>query len=308
MNLKASSKSEKIYSKNDTLLTIAIPTYNRCSYLRELMPLLLGYVEKINVDGRMIEILVSDNDSNDATGEYIASLDWHQCLSYYRNEKNIGGDENFLMCIERSAGRYVWLFGDDDLISASGVEMVYDVLRGDYYDLVVAKDENYVCGLKASESFGSLKEFTDAMSLVNPHFLLAHTLITSNIFRKSIFNVELARGFIHTNYAHMYGLLLSLMGRSRKEGLIFVFNESVIKVRDVRAAFSEAPKNLLQKQKDYLDFIGNSLDNENIKKYAKNFYREEMIRRGINKIKSIMGKIPLFKRVFKMVKKLSWRA
>lgn len=283
-------------------LTIAIPTYNRCQYLEELVPILLGTIEEINGTQKKIELLISDNASSDETKKYVTSLAKHECLKYFRNENNLGAEANYLSCIEKASGTYVWLFGDDDLINYSGVDRVFKVIEEGDYELIIAKDENYTTGLKYSVSYTSIKEFVDTMSILNPHFILAHTLITSNIFKKSTFNIKLARGFSHTDYSLMYGLMLSLLDVSKKEGLVYVFNDPIIKVRDVRAQFAAHLKKLIRKQADYIDFIGNAYDNEKIRGYGRNFYRIAMIRQAFNNINVVVGKIPFVRDYYRRLR------
>ena len=288
------SSANLFQDASDVLLTIAIPTYNRHRYLAELIPVLLAQMDQINSDKTVIELLIVDNASSDGTGQYIESLDQRSYLKYCRNEKNIGGDANFLMCIKGAIGKYVWLFGDDELVVDSGVMKVLDVVNEGRYDLIVAKDMDYITGLKSSRHFDNFKEFTSVFSKINAHFILAHTLITSNIFKKSSFDIAFAYGLLHTNYAHMYGLLNGLKNR----GSVYVFNEPIIKVRDIRPDFAEPIVNLLQTQKAYINFVGHTFDNEKMKIYARNFYRAAIARQiCINFFK----RVPFAKKLYKLL-------
>lgn len=96
---------------NDILLTIAIPTFNRGNFLiRALNSILSQYDERI-------EVLVSDNASEDNTESIVAELKAkYSQLKYIRNEQNIGPDKNFLQCMALAKGEFILLLGDDDLI------------------------------------------------------------------------------------------------------------------------------------------------------------------------------------------------
>jgi glycosyltransferase involved in cell wall biosynthesis len=96
------------------LLTIAVPTFNRASCLRELLSLLADQLK----DQPRVELIISDNASPDETPavvqEFIAN---GLRVRYLRNTKNIGPDANFLQCFEQASGKHIWLFGDDDLVT-----------------------------------------------------------------------------------------------------------------------------------------------------------------------------------------------
>src|SRR5277367_2609330 len=103
------------------LLTIAIPTFNRCQFLRQLLDS-LG--EQTRGDDR-VEILVSDNASPDETSAVVAEARRQGTrLNYIRNEENIGADANFLQCYERATSKYLWIFSDDDLLRPGAVHLI----------------------------------------------------------------------------------------------------------------------------------------------------------------------------------------
>ena len=115
------------------LLTIAIPTYNRAGYLREL---LLGFEDQLKNDSR-VELIVSDNCSPDETPAVVQDFVTHGLqLRYIRNTQNVGPDANFLQCFEQARGKYVWLFSDDDLIVPGGVAKIVSYCGLADYDLI----------------------------------------------------------------------------------------------------------------------------------------------------------------------------
>lgn len=218
------------------LLTIAVPTYNRARYLEELLPLL---VTQIKGEPRsMVELLVIDNASTDGTRDLIASK-FADSLRYLRNPENIGGDRNFLECIKAAQGKYVWLFGDDEVMNPGGVRRVIEALAQEP-DLVIA-ESNFA----ATKAFESYKALLQHVSDQDPVFPVHHTLITKNIFPRSKFDLPLAQGTVQTNYGHMYGLVESL--KSATKVIVLSAQESAFHVRDVRAEFADPPTNLEDK-------------------------------------------------------------
>ena len=106
-------------------LTIAIPTYNRLSTLKQSLQKILDYTKGHNE----IELFVSDNASTDGKKEYIENLQKkYRELKYYRNDNNLGLDGNFLNCFQKAKGKYLWMISDDDYLMESAVEMVLQVL------------------------------------------------------------------------------------------------------------------------------------------------------------------------------------
>jgi abequosyltransferase len=107
------------------LLTIAIPTYNRARYLRELLSVLFDQL----ISEPRVELIISDNASPDETPDVIAEFQQRGLrLRNIRNETNIGADCNFLQCFEQARGKYVWIFGDDDILPSGSLTVVLKLL------------------------------------------------------------------------------------------------------------------------------------------------------------------------------------
>ncbi|WP_158819788.1 glycosyltransferase [Granulicella sp. S156] len=112
------------------LLTIAIPTFNRAVHLAELLavlePQLAAYPQ--------VELLVSDNASEDTTPQILAAAQERFAaqgipLVIHRHAVNVGADANFVSCYHRARGRFFWLCGDDDLIVPGGLAQVMPHLQ-----------------------------------------------------------------------------------------------------------------------------------------------------------------------------------
>ncbi len=112
---------------NSKILTIGIPTYNGALRIRETIDSIAPQL------GPDCEILVSDNASSDKTQEVVLELSqkYPGLISYHRNRENRGFDGNLNAIFDRALGRYVWLFGDDDILSAGAVAAVRPLLEKD---------------------------------------------------------------------------------------------------------------------------------------------------------------------------------
>lgn len=98
------------------LLTIAIPTFNRASFLDQQLTWLATAIKGFESE---CEIIISDNCSTDKTQEIINK--WRQIFTQTtfttnKNQTNIGVMANIAYCFQAARTEYVWVIGDDDPI------------------------------------------------------------------------------------------------------------------------------------------------------------------------------------------------
>lgn len=89
--------------------SIAIPTFNRCNYLKKAIKSVL---RQKNIS---LEIILSDNCSTDKTREVVKEFK-DKRIKYFKNKKNIGFPLNVRKCLEKASGKYIFTLSDDDLI------------------------------------------------------------------------------------------------------------------------------------------------------------------------------------------------
>jgi len=105
------------------LLSIWIPTFNRADYLKRLLESL--YSQSIEfIDSGVLEIIVSDNCSQDST-EQLCEQSFEK-IEYRKQTVNMGFDRNFSLGFSECAGEFIWTIGDDDFIQPGAVA---DILR-----------------------------------------------------------------------------------------------------------------------------------------------------------------------------------
>jgi len=108
------------------LLTFSIPTWNRAPFLAELLETLLPQF----TGETRAELLISDNHSTDETEDVVQDFQARGLpCRYVRNAENIGSDANFLQCFQLAAGKYVWVFGDDDLLMPNALAQLLSLLE-----------------------------------------------------------------------------------------------------------------------------------------------------------------------------------
>lgn len=206
------------------LLTIAIPTFNRSSWLDLCLS---QVVMQSKSQGTAVEILVSNNNSTDNSEEvvkkYIAS---GSAIYYIKNTENIGPDRNLLQAFVKANGRYVLVMGDDDVLLDGALERILNILkRGDYgvvflnsygfaSDFIAERPRSYLHGYTV---FTNVNEFIRKAS-----YLL--TFISVNIIRKEFVDEDLLYQLVNSNLVQL-GWTFSALLKSEKN--VFVNEYSV---------------------------------------------------------------------------------
>ncbi len=231
--------------KNNVLLTIAVPTYNRIECLKDLLPELIQQC-KLYPE---IEIFISDNCSTDGTAEYVTGLTAaNSQVRFGVNSVNVGADANFIVCVENARGKYVWLFGDDEVLCKGAIDRIMGILRTCTASLIVVGFDQRL-GYTESQFFATFSEYVNS---VNPNQLMEQTLITCNIFLKNIFNIQIARKRIMSNLGHMYAIFDSL----KKQGSVCLVSDQIFTVNDYRAPTDTVIKTPLFKSWEYTIYLG----------------------------------------------------
>ncbi|MCI7539548.1 MAG: glycosyltransferase [Veillonellaceae bacterium] len=102
------------------LVSILIPTHNRLSYLRQSLKSALGQTYP------NLEIIVSDDNSNDDRIETFMHTEVHDSRISYFHHKGLGfqRSENITWLLSHFHGEYFQLLMDDDLIAPEKIEMM----------------------------------------------------------------------------------------------------------------------------------------------------------------------------------------
>jgi len=111
---------------NMPLLTIAIPTFNKASYLEECLKSLKDALPENEND---IEILIINNNSSDKTESIINTVSDEITLRYIKNQTNIGSNKNFKKCVTEAKGRFVWIFKDDNIFFKYSIKSILHTLK-----------------------------------------------------------------------------------------------------------------------------------------------------------------------------------
>lgn len=112
--------------KNEVLLTIGIPTFNRAVWLDNSLNIL---IPQLKVIGLEIELVISNNASIDQTDEVIEKYRSAFPIIYNKNQENIGAIKNIYKCLCLANGKYVWILGDDDFVERNFLYRFLEVIK-----------------------------------------------------------------------------------------------------------------------------------------------------------------------------------
>lgn len=106
------------------LVTIAIPTYNRREYLQDALH------SALSQSYPNIEVVVSDNSSQDGTAEVVSQIQ-DERLIFLRQQENLGMIGNWNACLARASGEFFLMLSDDDLLESRAIERLVRAIVDD---------------------------------------------------------------------------------------------------------------------------------------------------------------------------------
>lgn len=183
-------------------LTIAIPTYNRIEKLQICIEKVLQQIE-----GKPVELIICDNASTDCTQEVLERINNNR-FTYYRNETNVGPDNNFLLGYERAKGEYVMLLGDDDYFLPGAIDSILDALSKNpvmvYLNSSSLKKENPFKFSRPRFEERGLLEYTDRDAFYEQVDIFV-TFMSAMILKTSVVkNIKDKEQYIGTYFIQSY--------------------------------------------------------------------------------------------------------
>lgn len=214
------------------ILTIAVPTWNRASILDNALSALLP---QINQNKDIVEIIISDNASDDNTNQVIkkhCALNNELNIIHNTQSENTGYFGNFHKCRTLSTGTYFWLLSDNDFIAKGLVNYILEKLLEHKPSFIFLKD------WKHSNKVGKR---TDFKSEIYPVFKAIEkfnyktTLISAVVFKNDKSNdVEL---FSHFKGNTFLGFIFFLESLKNKSDAIEITGASLF-IRDTKVSFN----------------------------------------------------------------------
>ena len=187
------------------LLTIGIPTYNRALKLKSLLTVINNQISKMS--DPKIELIISNNNSNDGTKEVIKKFKFSDKISVKLiNQKiNIGFDANVDSLLKSSSGLYTWTLADDDELFDGAIQEIYDLTESyNNYKFIFI---NYLVST-GNENINSTyppnnNKEVDSINLLET-IDYANGNISSCIFKTSEWNKIEIEPYKNTLYIHLF--------------------------------------------------------------------------------------------------------
>ena len=200
------------------LITIAIPTYNRCNSCIATVKNFISQIEKNNFEDE-VHIFISDNHSTDSTYEELLKLQakYPELIEINRNETNLGMGQNFLCCIKNCNTKYLWMPGDDDIYFDNALRDVILTLKK-YPSLIYIFLNCYHPATNTKtikikkDFFGSLQECLKLCGISSTH--ISPTIVKTDLIK------EIPIDPIAEEWALWQKII-----RIQKNGDAYIFNE-----------------------------------------------------------------------------------
>jgi len=203
-------------------LSICIPTYNRAKYLPETLNSIINQIDESIRD--KVEICISDNASQDNTNQIVESYKAkHPHITYFRWEKNMGADNNYLKVVEIAHGKYCWFLGSDDIIKEGSLGKILSELKP-HCDLYLCNVDICDINMNFIKKYKSFKKnvHTQVFTFGTPEKLEIYLGSTKSlvslfgylsciVFLKEKWDsINFDKAFIGSAYSHTY-ILLSML-------------------------------------------------------------------------------------------------
>jgi glycosyltransferase involved in cell wall biosynthesis len=223
------------------LLTIAIPTYNRLSFLENSLKQLMS---QIAAGSDTVTICISDNASDDGTERLVRDFQqkFPGIISYQKNPSNLGFNLNMIEVMKMAEGEFVWLMGDDDIVAPGGIQKVINAIKqSDYQNIgLVALGHNsyymedgrrvvYFDTTDAQKPASYVLERKDVIRLDFPNSTFISVLIYQNQALKDVLEVHetlIREALFWRDYIHTF--IYQLMFLKHQNLSAFKINEVII--------------------------------------------------------------------------------
>ncbi|MDI9333932.1 MAG: glycosyltransferase [Cytophagales bacterium] len=248
------------------MLTLAIPTYNRKSFLVDLLNSIEKNVSILNKN--LFEVWIVDNDSTDGTGNIENNFTFN--LKYIKNDSNIGCNKNINKCYTTPKTPYIWVIGDDEILPIGSIDKILSLIITEKPGLIINKIQGHRTLSDIPEVFPSYQSFAHYADYVNPYLLIYHSYISANIIRNDCYDELFHDKMHHSLYDWFHAITSRLI--ENKSKICFTSNPNLI-VRATRAPSSEHLSQdarnkfhveTCNAQVDYLNWIKNTINLVNI--------------------------------------------
>lgn len=226
-----------------TLLSINIPTYERLQSFSAVLTELVKDIDRLDSSIKaLVQINISDNDSVCYKQKELLCKELEKKFSINifikKNDYNDGGHMNVHNChVSSQSSTFTWVLGDDDHVLEGSLEYITNILLN-YKDnlglLILSGGYAIHPEILKYKYYESYYDLAKKAVEFQPHYLIAHTLISSNVYRTNCFiareslytiNSLYSRYGHWTGFPHMRGLISGLL---RTNTMVMVSNKQTL--------------------------------------------------------------------------------
>ncbi len=169
-------------------LGVVLPTYNRANYAYEnvthLIPQLAAHKDSVT-------LLISDNASTDNTKMLLEPLSGQHpdIICYVRQKENIGPHANFYYGVKNIDAEYIYLLGDDDIVSPNFIDTILKLLYDNpgvgllHFNYLEGPEDLHIIRNHHKRIFDNnlVKKYKDGKQFVK-ELLIAPSFMSANVF------------------------------------------------------------------------------------------------------------------------------
>jgi len=186
-------------------VSICIPTYNRCSYLKTLLEQICPLITRAADQGQ-VEVCISDNGSNNGTGALLQEFDEKfSFLACRRNDENQGFGRNLWETAAMAKGEHIYFTGDDDLFLDNAIEVLLaNVKTG--ADLILMNSHPTAHLFKRYVEPGKTMSLETLDRYIEEVGIFHGSFIGNLMFRREVFQeyCNIGRAVFQSAYPHLF--------------------------------------------------------------------------------------------------------
>lgn len=198
------------------LLTVTIPTYRRPLLLTKTLRNICSQINgKANVAVHIYDD--SDGTENKLCVESVRLEYPDAHIEYNLNKRNLGIDENIKQCLITTKSDYVWLMGEDDLLTEGAISKVLSVITKNNPIFIFG---NYIYSDDEHKNFSkhpvipeSSKIYSQNFNDFSINYIWTIGFIGSCIVRTKDFRNQDLDRFIDSYYSHVGGIINTCIDR-----------------------------------------------------------------------------------------------
>ncbi|MEK7646884.1 MAG: glycosyltransferase family 2 protein [Patescibacteria group bacterium] len=124
------------------ILSVLIVTYNRVKFLETTASLFISQIINDGLSDK-VEIIIGNDASSDGTDKYLNQLQSkYQFVKAINHSKNLGVSGNVLSVVAAARGEYIWMFGEDDLITEGAINKVLQSIHAHSPNYMLLNTQN----------------------------------------------------------------------------------------------------------------------------------------------------------------------